>query len=611
MSKELGMKNAMTIACVVGVLSCFGSAKVDSLVEYMMANEGKDLSEEQQKKVFEEVAKRQKALTKDEQKEFAQKIMAKAKEQLDRESSVKNDKVDALVAYVQTNDKKEMSEAEREKVWNEVEARENALSKKEKELFKTKMMAIASKQADEAMKKLLEIRVDTPAADMDWFADDTNSTESVFGVAFGTKVDKKVVSPSCDAGPLTPFINETQLKIPKPVKWFTMVSGQPNERNKRIESLTFKAAIPDTVPQSEVDRGVKQLEQLMMAKFGKDCLKSDYTKRDFRVVISDSEKMTDPHTMDPQAAVLSVLGKAKMPRSVTLYIENHRIAKLDPEIPQPEGGDGFADDLKIPAGVKLAEPETNGQQKPEQEYEDDAVFAKGLASPGNSKAMTNKSSELYRKLFKTKKSLVVAYLTKHPQWKMESRRGRENFCRTYWADGQYCKIELPTSRPFRDNYLAKEGCRNPEAGWYAGGAALYDEFSKVDALKDESEMDTIIPTPKRYATPVKPDIRLINDSQGGIYCYEAVVDPGEPGDVYLRAYELTKGTRLSADRMKQATRESVAGDKPQKVGKRFTIYEGDWEKYYAARIEIWFLPANGGKPRKLKEQLFRVQGWMF
>ena len=101
--------------------------------------------------------------------------------------------------------------------------------------------------------------------------------------------------------------------------------------------------------------------------------------------------------------------------------------------------------------------------------------------------------------------------------------------------------------------------------------------------------------------------------QGGIYHYQATVNPGEDGEVYLRAYEVTKGTRLSADRMKQRTTEKITGKGEHTigVGKEFTIYEGDWGQYYAARLEIWFVPANGGKPRKLKEKLFKVQGWMF
>lgn len=107
---------------------------------------------------------------------------------------------------------------------------------------------------------------------------------------------------------------------------------------------------------------------------------------------------------------------------------------------------------------------------------------------------------------------------------------------------------------------------------------------------------------------------LYKGSQGGIYNYAAWVNPGEPGEVYLKAYEVTKGTRLSEGRLGERTRGYVGwSDDPEEkfsVGSEFTIYEGDWEKYYAARIELWFVPANGGKERKLTERVFKVEGWM-
>ena len=42
----------------------------------------------------------------------------------------------------------------------------------------------------------------------------------------------------------------------------------------------------------------------------------------------------------------------------------------------------------------------------------------------------------------------------------------------------------------------------------------------------------------------------------------------------------------------------------------FTIYEGDWGKPYAARFEVWFVPASGGQEKKLVEKNFKIEGWM-
>lgn len=100
---------------------------------------------------------------------------------------------------------------------------------------------------------------------------------------------------------------------------------------------------------------------------------------------------------------------------------------------------------------------------------------------------------------------------------------------------------------------------------------------------------------------------------GGRYSYDAWVNPGEEGEVYLKAFEVTKGTRLSETRIKNDTREYVGwSDDPSEkflASSSFTIYEGDLGKYYAARIEIWFIPARGGDERKLVEGVFRVEGW--
>ena len=41
----------------------------------------------------------------------------------------------------------------------------------------------------------------------------------------------------------------------------------------------------------------------------------------------------------------------------------------------------------------------------------------------------------------------------------------------------------------------------------------------------------------------------------------------------------------------------------------FVIYEGDWGKPYAARIEVWFVPDSGEDERKLIDRIFKIEGW--
>jgi len=108
--------------------------------------------------------------------------------------------------------------------------------------------------------------------------------------------------------------------------------------------------------------------------------------------------------------------------------------------------------------------------------------------------------------------------------------------------------------------------------------------------------------------------RLLTGMQPGIYGVVYSLNPGEPGSVYLKAFEVTKGTPLSVERLeaKSKTRMTWSADPKERFGAKagFTIYEGDWGKPYAARFEVWFTPDSGKPDRKLAERIFRIEGWM-
>ena len=111
----------------------------------------------------------------------------------------------------------------------------------------------------------------------------------------------------------------------------------------------------------------------------------------------------------------------------------------------------------------------------------------------------------------------------------------------------------------------------------------------------------------------KTYLQIWNDSQGGLYKYDFYYGSLGPGEVFLRCFEATSNTPLSEDRLIEQSRVKVS---PQKqfgkvVNKQsFTIYEGDWEDYYAARIEVWFKSSETNKESKLMEKVYRVEGWM-
>lgn len=108
-------------------------------------------------------------------------------------------------------------------------------------------------------------------------------------------------------------------------------------------------------------------------------------------------------------------------------------------------------------------------------------------------------------------------------------------------------------------------------------------------------------------------LQLWNGIQGGIYNYSLYYPALPDGEVYLRCYEATGNIELSASRLREAstvivkdhTDFGIVADKQQ-----FSIYEGDWEDYYAARIEVWHKNASTGEETKLLEKTYRVEGWM-
>ena len=111
----------------------------------------------------------------------------------------------------------------------------------------------------------------------------------------------------------------------------------------------------------------------------------------------------------------------------------------------------------------------------------------------------------------------------------------------------------------------------------------------------------------------KTYLQIWNDSQGGMYKYDFYYGSLGPGEVFLRCYEVTSNIALSEDRLIEESRVKVSPQKQfgQVVNKQsFTIYEGDWDDYYAARIEVWFKNAETNQESKLLEKVYRVEGWM-
>ncbi|MDR1516827.1 MAG: hypothetical protein LBS52_01790 [Dysgonamonadaceae bacterium] len=109
------------------------------------------------------------------------------------------------------------------------------------------------------------------------------------------------------------------------------------------------------------------------------------------------------------------------------------------------------------------------------------------------------------------------------------------------------------------------------------------------------------------------NFQLYNSFQPGLYGYAFWTTQIESGTIYLKAFEITQGYALSADRLSKSSSVKVynPADGVMKFGttSHFTIYEGDWGQPYAARFEVWFKPDNGGQERKLVEKNYKIEGW--
>ncbi len=110
-------------------------------------------------------------------------------------------------------------------------------------------------------------------------------------------------------------------------------------------------------------------------------------------------------------------------------------------------------------------------------------------------------------------------------------------------------------------------------------------------------------------------LQIWNGVQGGIYYCDFYYPALPNGKVYLRCFEVTTNTELSSDRVRKCTETHVIGH--TSFGKiinsrEFTIYEGDWEDYYAVRVEVWFHDSlHKNRPdRKIGERIYRMEGWM-
>ena len=145
-----------------------------------------------------------------------------------------------------------------------------------------------------------------------------------------------------------------------------------------------------------------------------------------------------------------------------------------------------------------------------------------------------------------------------------------------------------------------------------------DGFGKDHPIPEGLEYNLPLPFESDKVEPVdslnnQTYLQIWNDIQGGLYKYDFYYGSLGRGEIFLRCYEVTSNMALSEDRLIEESRVKVSPQNQfgQVVNKQsFTIYEGDWDDYYAARIEVWFKNAETNQESKLLEKVYRVEGWM-
>lgn len=106
----------------------------------------------------------------------------------------------------------------------------------------------------------------------------------------------------------------------------------------------------------------------------------------------------------------------------------------------------------------------------------------------------------------------------------------------------------------------------------------------------------------------------------GWYNYDFYYGALPSGEIFLRCFEATENIPLSESGFIFKNPEISEDSRVQidsvlffskLVDKQtFRIFEGDYEDYYAARIEVWFKDKKTRKERKLLEKIYRVEGSM-
>jgi hypothetical protein len=338
--------------------------------------------------------------------------------------------------------------------------------------------------------------------------------------------------------------------------------------------------------------------------------------------------------------------------------------------------DHFADNLKIPAGIEISEPvpDTSAASDVSPASRTDELqdlVRKALAVPGGQVAEFTPAMPSLRSATTHHVNAFRDYIEASPDWHVFVEQGNRFASRRWTYNGEprdtlhgyisefdggsgfqtRCLICLDRKQWSRYSVQhAQEGTRLVKPEMSRGnnldesrvmvecGGVWVEIFeqsgtperrvTKATVAALEKELSEFERDPKEALARVRArsrelasrlggkdghPFRLLTGMQSGLYGVAYALNPGEPGFVYLKAFEVTKGTPLSVDSLAEAskTRMTWSTEPSERFGAKagFTLYEGDWGKPYAARFQVWFKPDSGKTERKLAERIFKIEGW--
>lgn len=333
--------------------------------------------------------------------------------------------------------------------------------------------------------------------------------------------------------------------------------------------------------------------------------------------------------------------------------------------------DHFADDLVLPEGIELTEPlkpeEYFTAHSSEKVSEDS--FQYQVIAAANSRNGLNKNDPGRVPALEKISTMpdgceyLIRYLNASPEWDVyedEDRCGLyavrhfqldgsiHKSMNHYYLDDEYNwnwqyrlgigldgRSWYPASKMNETEFSVLKSGKQKTLSVYSNGKVVLDifeenktpgspmtamtlrllekEFHALHLLisEDPEQWVKAVPADTNIRKDAQPDIVLYNGFQGGIYDADIWCNPGEPGLLYLKAFEITRETRLSERRMPKV-KAGYSSDPSEMFLKEidFTIYEGNWGQYYGARFEVWFKPDSGQPDRKLLEKNFKIEGWM-